>query len=228
MADHPGAVSEREEVVVVPGQATAARDLRIYGRDWAEQMQRLIDQVAAEVQQQAAAVRGRVALAPCVRTGLRAPALESRLVAQHVAQGAVSDQLDERQLVRVPAAVLERGQQHAAPLGVCDQLIGLRGVERQRLVDDHRQAVVDRLRGERRMRVIGGRDHDSVQVLSLSPELLGRIDELRLGVVAAGLLATLSVGGDDRGDPEAWGRCDQRRVEDAPRQAVADDRNTFV
>jgi hypothetical protein len=100
-------VLEGEEVVVVHLGALASDvELGIDLPHRPEELQRLVDKVAAEVEQQAAALLGARALAPAV-PGLRPPALEARLEAMHPSQSPLLDQPSQREEVPVPAAVLE-------------------------------------------------------------------------------------------------------------------------
>ena len=72
---------QRDEVVVVDHGALASRvDLGVDLADQPEELQRLVDEAAPEVEEQPAAFVGAASLAPAV-AGLRAPALEARLEA---------------------------------------------------------------------------------------------------------------------------------------------------
>ena len=90
----------------------------------------LVDEVAAEVAQQAT-TGGR-------RLGLRRPALERRLVAPQLPQAAGVQQFAEGQEVRVPAPVLVGAEQHTFGLGQLHGVPGRLRVQRERLVADDR------------------------------------------------------------------------------------------
>ena len=63
-----------------------------------------------------------------------------------LAERALRDQPPQGEVVGVPAAVLEDGQQQPARVGVLDERPRLRRGRRERLVDDHRQPGVERAR----------------------------------------------------------------------------------
>ena len=92
-----------------PARTRASRANTLSGAP--EQHQRLVDQVAAQVPQQTAAVGVGVRLAPALALHLRAPALPARLQAHQRADR--RRQLAHGQEVAVPAAVVEHGQRHA-------------------------------------------------------------------------------------------------------------------
>ena len=83
---------EGEEVVVVHLGALASEvELRIDLPHRPEELERLVDKVAAEVEQQAAALLSVRAFAPAA-PGLRPPALEARLEAVHPSQPPLLEQ----------------------------------------------------------------------------------------------------------------------------------------
>ena len=78
MRARPRAVLEGHEGVVVHDRAlTPGVELPVHARDRAEQEERLVDQVRAEVEQQAAGLRRVGPLAPGSGAQLGAPALEA-------------------------------------------------------------------------------------------------------------------------------------------------------
>jgi len=99
--------------------------------------------VAAEVEQQAAALLGVAALAPGVWLGLGTPALEAALEAQHVAELAGLDQAAHGEEVAVEAAVLEHRHQPAAVARGLHQPAAVRRRGGQRLVHHHVQAGLE-------------------------------------------------------------------------------------
>ena len=117
VADRARGMAQSDEDVVVGRQPTTGVDLGVDLGDGAEQCERLVGEMAAEVQQQPSALAGGLRLAPGPRLGRRAPALEPRLVADDLSQVAAVQQAPEREVIGVPAAVLEHRQQHAGALG---------------------------------------------------------------------------------------------------------------
>src|SRR4249919_2045721 len=102
---------EREKLVVVDLHAgPAAIELCIHVRHRAKQVQRLIDEMRAEIVEQSAGELRRAALAPSTFR-LRTPALESRLEPQHIAERLLGEQTLDRQQLAVPAPVVIDGQQ---------------------------------------------------------------------------------------------------------------------
>src|SRR3954470_4253220 len=106
-----------EGVVAHRGAGSAAVDLGIYALGGAEEEERLVDQVRAQVVEHAARLLGRIQLAPGARANLRSPALEAGLEPVHLAERALLDQLADREEVAVPAAVVEDGQHQRALAG---------------------------------------------------------------------------------------------------------------
>lgn len=182
-ADAAG-VGEGEEGVVVGLRGwTADVGLGVDGDDRAEQGQRLVDEVAAEVVEEPAQLRRVAGLAPAA-LGLRAPALEAGLEALDVTERAVVDQLADGAEVVVPAAVLEDGEQQAAVLGERGELLGLGGGRGQRLVDDHRQTGLQRGGGERHMGLVRRRQHEQIEVGGAVQHRLRGVDRTDLGCSA--------------------------------------------
>ncbi len=138
-----------EHVVVHLGAGPAAVDLGVHLLDRSEQHERLIDQVAPEVVQHPAGLLAVAALAPGTRAHLGPPALEARLEAPHLAQAVFGEQPAHGEEVAVPAPVVEDRQRQAALLGERRQTTPLRGAGGQRLVDHHREAGLQRRRGQR-------------------------------------------------------------------------------
>jgi hypothetical protein len=117
VTDDACGVPKREEVVVVGETVANGRDLAVHVGNRTEPHDRLIDEMAAEVEQLAAAlVRRR--RPPRARVGIGSPALESRLVAEHCAQPILGEHALERELIRIPPAVLKYGQQSPGALRV--------------------------------------------------------------------------------------------------------------
>ena len=218
-----GFVLEREEHVVVRDGALAPRvDLRVELAHRPEELHGLVDEVAAQVEEKAAAFRRRRAFAPAVAC-LRAPALEARLEPVDASKLPGVQQLPHRQEVPVPAPVLERGH-HQAPLGGrVDERASLLRVQRERLVDDDGQPRLERGQPEREMALVRRRDHGQIELGRSLPDLIRGPDDLNSSVLPERLVAALFVTGHDHRQPEARRRRDERRVEDGAREAVAEE-----
>ena len=118
--------------------------------------------MAAEIEQHAAALRGRRGLPPCGLPELGPPPFEPRFVSRHLPERAVVDQPAERAMVGVPAAILEDRQQGVLRARVLDQLDRIFNGRRNRLVHDNREAHVERAPGERSVRAVDCRHNDQV------------------------------------------------------------------
>ena len=177
-ADAVGVLQRDEHVVVDLDAGAAAVDLRVDLRDRAEQLQRLVDDVRAQVVEQAAGL-GRVAeLAPVV-LGLGHPAVVAGLEAEHLAELPGIEDLPDGEEVGVEAPVLEDRQADARRLRRGDDLLGLERGRRERLVDDHRQAGLDRPQRERHVRAVRRADHDEVEVAGPLEQRVGVRHDLR-------------------------------------------------
>ena len=83
MGAHPAGVLERDEVVVVHLCSSAADlELGVDGLHWPEELNRLIGEMAAEIEEQPACLVGVCSLPPA-GTDLGAPALEPGLEAKN-------------------------------------------------------------------------------------------------------------------------------------------------
>ena len=112
---HPAGVLQQQQEFVLRLRADLVR-LRVHPTHRAEEMQSLVDQMAAEVAKQTATGRRRL--------GLRRPALERRLEPAHLAQTAGVQESTDGQQVGVPASVLVRTDQHTFALGQLDRVPG--------------------------------------------------------------------------------------------------------
>lgn len=120
MRDGAGLVPQRDERVVVGQAARAVRgELGAGLSDRAEQLHGLVDEVGAEVEEDAAALGSRGFGFPA-RTDRGLVPFEPRFEAAHRAEPACRDELADRAEVAVPAPVLEDRQSSAEPLGVRD------------------------------------------------------------------------------------------------------------
>ena len=99
MAPYTANVREREERIVVTRSPAAMVHLPVYLAHRAEQGQRLVDEMSAEIQQHPAALGSRGRLAPGLASSPRAPALEPRLVAEHVSEPTLADQATQGELL---------------------------------------------------------------------------------------------------------------------------------
>ncbi len=219
-------MGEGDEGVVVGLRARPADiGLGVYGDDRAEERQRLVDEMAAEVVEQSADLQRVTGLAPAA-LGLRPPALEPGLEALDLAEGALFDELADRTEVVVPAAVLEDGQQQTAVGGQRGELLGLGGGRGQRFVDDHREPGLQGGGGQRDMRFVRARQDDQIEVVGAVEEGLGGVDRTDPGMLGAGLRLALGTAGRDGVEVQPVGGGDQRRVKDRAGQAVADEADT--
>src|SRR5688572_7712839 len=120
MRTHSRRMREREEHVVVHLHAgSAAIQFGVHIGDGTEQVQRLVDEMSAEIVEQPARQLRLAALAPSALR-LRTPAFEPRLEAQYVAERLFRQQpLDGEQLT-VPATVVIDGQKKISTSCLCN------------------------------------------------------------------------------------------------------------
>ncbi len=205
-----GVVQHDQHVVVQPG--LPHRPAGEHAGDRAEQQQCLVDEVAAEVQQRAAAGD--------TRPGARCPPLEPRLQRPHLAQGPFGDQPADGAEVGVPAAVLVGRERQ--PGGGRPVHRGLRrgGVEGEGLVADDGQAEVQRPVGQLAVRARRGGDRDGLG--ARVREGLQGVDAGRAGVVGGHQRPALLRRRHHPEELDARGSGQQRGVEIAPAEAVAD------
>ncbi|MDQ1521702.1 MAG: hypothetical protein QOI55_2775, partial [Actinomycetota bacterium] len=127
---HTRRVVQRDENVVV-GAATERADLAVDVQHRSEEGERLVDEVCTQVEQHATSLRGGRDIAPRTRVGSRSPPFEARLKTVDPAESSLVQELAQRQLVGIPAAVVERNE-HATP---CRRMVDERA--RVRRVDGH-------------------------------------------------------------------------------------------
>src|SRR5688572_2936612 len=133
-------MSERDEHVVIHLDAwSPGIELRVDIRDGTEQLQRLIDEVRAEVEEQPTRFRRIRLLAPA-SPRLRTPALESRLESVHGAELALPNQPADRAEVAIKTPVVIHGEQELLASRQLAQLARLGGGGRDRLVHHHRSS----------------------------------------------------------------------------------------
>ncbi len=209
-------VADRDEDVVVGGPAARVVDLAVDLRGGAEELQGLIDQVRAQIEQQPAARRAGRDLAPGGAGELRPPALEARLEPVHLAELSLVEQPAKGQEVGVPAAVVEDGERHARRPRPFDQLraprrCSPRAACRPRPAGPPRSPASPAGRGRRwRSRSRRGRARRPL------PDRVGaRLDD-GARMLPGRPVAPLRVGGDDRRELQPVRRRDQGRVQVPP------------
>ena len=203
--------------------ASATFHLRIDLDDWAKEDEGLVHQVAAEIEQHAAAGFRRRDLPPGLAFGeSRSPALESRLVPQHLAQLSLVQQATQGELIGVPAAIHENGEEDSKSLRLLHQRPGPGHGRGERLVDHHRQTGVERSAGQVDVGVVGRGHHHEV-VLRGALEDLGRIgDHLGIRIRLRRLGLPFGVAGHHGAHRQTRCGGDQGSVEDRARQPVSD------
>ena len=158
---------ERDEHVVVDRRSLAAAlDLGVHGTRATEQHEGLVDQVTAQVQEQAAALP-RVAAARASASDEIFGRQRSKRDSKRTTSPS-SPSLEEAangEEVAVPAAVLEDREQPAGAAGLLHELASLGGGDRERLVHDHVYPGVDRGAGHRHVLAVGGGDDGDVDLL---------------------------------------------------------------
>jgi hypothetical protein len=152
-----------------------------------------------EVEEHPSALGGRRPVAPRLVTELGRPTLEPRLVAEHLSQLPLAQQTAQGQLVGIPAPVVERRQHQIPLLGALDEAERRFRRRRHRLVDDHGQAGLQCLRGQRNVGVVGRRHDNQVVLRHPRPELLDVRQDLGPGVGSPSALCALRIAGDDAG-----------------------------
>ena len=101
---------QRDERVVVRVDACAAAiQFGVYRRDGPEEQERLIDEVATEVVEQAARLLRIAALAPA-SLRRRTPAIEPRFESKYRSQGVLGEEPPNGEKVAIPAAILKHGE----------------------------------------------------------------------------------------------------------------------
>ena len=105
-------MAQGDECVVIRRSAAAGIDVRVNAADRAEQSERLVNEVTAEVEQHTSALASRI-LSPLASFDLWAPALKARLIPSDPPECSLGDQAPQRELIGVPAAVLKHAQDDA-------------------------------------------------------------------------------------------------------------------
>src|SRR5665647_1719399 len=194
---HSRCMPTSQEGIVLRG-CGAGCDLGIDPVDRAEQVDRRIDHVAVQIQQDATAVSRRGILAPPVLGGWT-PTFPTELVTEHLTEPTGSDGLSSRYVLGVESAVLEDRQGHTSRSGCVHDPERPRRIRGQRLVDHHRDPGVDALPGLTGVKAARSCQHDEIQTPHLQQGVkVG--DHASPRHVVVNVLRALRIGGRDRGD----------------------------
>ena len=218
----PDSWRERDEDVVVGGAAAAVVDLAVDLGDGAEQLDGLVDQVGAEVEQQPAAScpRRPPRATPTPRSSGRqrskrdskrctSPSSPSSISRRRVRKSESQRRL-WKTVSGTPAARARSTSARAPPRR-----------RRERLVDDDREAGSIARVGQRHVRRSGVAT--TTRSCSAAPrQTASAVASTRPPDAPRARGSALGVRGDDARQLEAGGRCDQRAVEDRAREPEAD------
>ena len=184
----------------------------------AEEGEGLVDEVGAEVEEQA--VGGAGAFFPGVGAGDGAEAVEAGGDFDDAAEGGCGEELPKGEEVAVPAAVLEGAEEFAGLGGEVDEGADVGGGGGEGLVDDDVFAGFDGGGGEGEVGGVGGADDDEVDG-GVGEGFFGGAEDggVRVGFGGGGAGAL-----DDGGELEAGDGGDEGAVEDFAGEAVAEDR----
>ena len=151
-----------EDVVVHLRAGPQPPQLGVHRGRRTEELEHLVDQMRAEVEQEPARVLGAPTFPPPVLVDHGAPALEARLEPRELAERPIGDQAPQRQEVTVPAPVVEDARHHAVLLGGVREPLGIRDARGQRLVYDEVQSRLHRGQPERHVLAVRRRHHNEV------------------------------------------------------------------
>ena len=184
-----------ERVVVDRHPFPPAVQFRVHRLDGTKEQERLIDQMAAEVVQQASRFTRIAAFTP---TALRSwtPAIEAGVQAEHSAELTSRRQLPNGEKVAVPAPVLEHGEEQITLARLRDQGPALGSGRGERLVDDDREPRGECGTRERDVCPVRCRDDDEIELGSELPQAVCLLDDARLGKIAFCLRASLRIARD--------------------------------
>jgi hypothetical protein len=211
-----------EDVVVHLDVVAAEVHLGVDVGRSSEELHRLVDEVAAEIEEQPARLLWCPPLPPRSGRRRRLPALESRLEAMDRSERAFVDDPTDGEEVRVPSPVLEDGEEEIALSRERRELPALGGRGCQRLVDHQAETGPEALEPERHVSGVRGRNDDQVVILRGLPDRVGPIHDPRVREPIPSARLTVRVARDDRREGKRRRRRDQRRVEHFAAQAVAD------
>ena len=166
-------VRQRHEHVIVALDAlTPLIQFGIDLGDRPEQIKRLVDQMAADVKEQSAALVRHAAFLPAA-FGCGSPAFQPGFKAQDAAELIARHQSPKRQAFAVPAPYVIGAQGQPARMGGFDHLARFVRRQRKRLVDHHCQPYLQRSQCQGRMTAIGRRDHHQIEVAGFRPQHVG-------------------------------------------------------
>src|SRR2546425_3574171 len=181
----------------------------------AEQQQRLIEEVRADIEPHSGS-RQRF-LAPGVRLPLGTESVEMRFEQHDVAERTFRHHLlDGREIASV-AAILVHGDDALLFLGDLDQILCVGEGRRERFVDDDVTAGEQTLLGDRMMGRVRRRDHDEIDLAC--QQLVNASDEFHIRIALVGGTMPLH----NRGKEQAVHRANNRRVEHLPGETKTDE-----
>ena len=212
----PGIAEAQCERVVGAFAVALALDVGVDGFRVSEKRERLVREMGSEIEQKAA-LRGIILPGHAGRGGW-APAVHGGLEINETSEGAILNELFQREEIAVPAAAVERSEHHVARCGELDQLGNFGRRHAHRLVDNDVLAGFNGPACVFEVAVVGRGDDDEAERRVGEQVIEGAIGG-DAGVALGGL-----VGGalKDGGEFDALHRGDQRGVEDAPTQTKTD------
>ncbi len=150
------------EVVIRQGAGALLGQIRLQPVRLTEQLQRLIEDMGAEIKPEAGARATR--FAPAL-THLGTIAIKVGFELGNLAERPLSQQAAYGEKVPVPAPVVEDAEQSLLLLRQLDQRLRLDQIQGERLVDHYVLASQQRLAGDGGMGVVGSGDHHQVDGL---------------------------------------------------------------
>ncbi len=147
------------EVVISKGTGALPGKVCLQPVRLAEQLQRLIQHMGAEIEPESGTRATR--FAPAL-AHFGAIAIEVRLELGDLPQCPLGNQTAHGKEIPVPTAVVEDAEQLLLLFGQLDQLCRFGQIQRKRLVDDDVLACQQRLAGEGGMGIVGGGDHHQI------------------------------------------------------------------
>ena len=185
------------EEVIGFGAGSLLGQIQPQGFRLTEQLQRLIQQVCAQIVPEAAARHG--LFTPAV-ANLGTETIEVRLQMIDLTQLTTVQQLLQSQEVGIPTAVVKDRQLQIVLLGQADQAAGLAAIQGEWFVDDHMFAGQQGGLGQGIVSVVGAGDHHQIdarirqQLVALGDHLHLRPVCLHLGRIAGDYGAQLNAG----------------------------------
>ncbi len=199
VAPHTVLVLERHERVVVDlGARPSTVDLGIDGQRGTEQPDRLIDQMAPEVEQEAAGFLGVSPFTPRSLADRRPPPFEPRLEPDDRPERVLGDEPAHREQIPVPPAVLEHGEEETSFRRGDPQAAALLGGRCHGFVDHDREPRLERGQSEGHVEPVRRGHDDQVVLGGPFPERLHIGQHDSVGVNAARARASFGIAGHDR------------------------------